>query len=51
MTLAIHPWLLGQAHRVKYLDEALARMTAYADVWQASATEVAAHRRRSVPAA
>lgn len=51
MTLAIHPWLLGQAHRVKYLDEALARMTAYADVWQASAAEVAAHRRRSVPAA
>jgi allantoinase len=45
MTLAIHPWLLGQAHRIKYLDEALAKMTSYKDVWQASAGEVAAHFR------
>ncbi len=45
MTLAIHPWLLGQAHRIKYLDEALAKMTSYKDVWQASAAEVAAHFR------
>jgi peptidoglycan/xylan/chitin deacetylase (PgdA/CDA1 family) len=43
MTLAIHPWLLGQAHRIKYLDAALARMTAYDDVWQASAGDVATH--------
>ena len=45
MTLAIHPWLLGQAHRIKYLDDALAKMRAYRDVWQASAAEVAAHHR------
>jgi allantoinase len=43
MTLAIHPWLLGQAHRIKYLDAALARMTAYDDVWQANAASVAMH--------
>ena len=45
MTLAIHPWLLGQAHRIKYLDEALAKMTAFSNVWQASASEVAEHWR------
>jgi len=45
MTLAIHPWLLGQAHRIKYLDEALTKMTAYQGVWQASAGEVAGHYR------
>jgi allantoinase len=43
MTLAIHPWLLGQAHRIRYLDAALAKMTAYDGVWQASAGDVATH--------
>ena len=37
MTLSIHPWLLGQAHRIKYLDEALKKMAGYKDVWQNSA--------------
>jgi len=45
MTLSIHPWLIGQAHRIKYLDEALAKMTSYGQVWQASAGDVAAHWR------
>jgi allantoinase len=47
MTLAIHPWLLGQAHRIKYLDLALTKMTAYEQVWQASAIEVATHWQQS----
>lgn len=47
MTLAIHPWLLGQAHRIKYLDAALAKMTAYGDVWQANAGDVATHWREA----
>lgn len=45
MTLAIHPWMLGQAHRIKYLDEALAKMTAYENVWQADARSVVEHWR------
>jgi hypothetical protein len=47
MTLSIHPWLLGQAHRIKYLDEALKKMTGYKNVWQTSAAEVAAHYRKN----
>ena len=42
MTLSIHPWLLGQAHRIKYLDEALKKMTRYKEVWQTNALEVTA---------
>lgn len=40
-TLGLHPWLTGQAHRIRYLDEALAAMAAYDNVWRASAGEVA----------
>jgi hypothetical protein len=40
-TLAIHPWLAGQAHRIRYLNEALARMASYGEVWQTTAAEVA----------
>jgi peptidoglycan/xylan/chitin deacetylase (PgdA/CDA1 family) len=40
-TLGLHPWLAGQAHRIRYLDEALARMAGYGEVWQATAAEVA----------
>ena len=47
MTLSIHPWLLGQAHRIKYLDEALKKMTGYKDVWQTNAAEMATHYRNN----
>lgn len=40
--LGIHPWLFGQAHRIRYLDEALARLTAFDAVWQATAGDIAA---------
>lgn len=42
MTLALHPWLIGQAHRIRYLDEALAKMNGYPNVWQTTAGEVVA---------
>lgn len=38
--LGLHPWLIGMAHRVKYLDEALGRLAAYPGVWQATAGEI-----------
>jgi allantoinase len=43
MTLALHPWLIGQAHRIKYLDQALAKMKNYNDVWQVTAGDAAKH--------
>ncbi len=39
--LGIHPWVLGQAHRIRYLDEALTRIAGRDHVWQASAAEIA----------
>ena len=47
MTLSIHPWLLGQAHRIKYLDEALKKMTSYENVWQVNAAEVAKYYQKN----
>ncbi len=38
--LGLHPWLIGMAHRVKYLDEALGRLAACPGVWQATAGEI-----------
>jgi peptidoglycan/xylan/chitin deacetylase (PgdA/CDA1 family) len=40
-TLGVHPWLAGQAHRIRYLDEALARMAGHDAVWQTTAGQVA----------
>jgi allantoinase len=47
MTLGLHPWLVGQAHRIRYLDEALAKMSAYRNVWQTTASETAAWWRKA----
>lgn len=41
--LSIHPWLMGMAHRIKYLDEALRRIERFGNVWQATPGEVAKH--------
>ena len=38
--LSLHPWLIGMAHRIKYLDLALQRISAHKDAWQATAGEV-----------
>lgn len=39
--LNLHPWLIGQPYRVSYLEEVLATLGGYADVWKATAGEVA----------
>ena len=39
--LSLHPWLIGMGHRIRYLDEALKRITRYDAVWQATAGEIA----------
>lgn len=41
--LAIHPWLSGQSHRVKYLREAVAYVASRNRVWQADGETIAAH--------
>ncbi len=41
MCIAIHPYLLGQPHRIKYLDEALGYIMSHDGVWQTTADEIA----------
>jgi peptidoglycan/xylan/chitin deacetylase (PgdA/CDA1 family) len=38
--LGIRPWLLGQPYRIRYLDEALRRVTAHDGIWKATAGEI-----------
>lgn len=40
MSLGVHPWLLGQPHRIRYLDEAVARINNHQDVWKATGREI-----------
>lgn len=42
-SLSIHPWLMGMAHRIRYLDEALRRIERFGNVWHATPGEIAAH--------
>ena len=46
--LSIHPWLMGMAHRIKYLDEALRRVERFGNVWHATPVEVAKHYREAM---
>jgi allantoinase len=48
--LSIHPWLMGMAHRIKYLDEALRRIERFGNVWQATPGEIARHYRQTMMA-
>ena len=47
--LSLHPWLIGMAHRIRYLDDALRRIVEYREVWQATAGEIAAWYLRNGP--
>lgn len=40
-SLNLHPWLLGAAHRIKYLEQILAHVASRTDLWQATAAQVA----------
>lgn len=39
--LGLHPWLFGQAHRIRYLEEALAPIAGRDDVWYATSDAIA----------
>ena len=43
MCIALHPYLIGQPHRVKYLDEILGYIMSHEGVWQTTADEIAEH--------
>jgi peptidoglycan/xylan/chitin deacetylase (PgdA/CDA1 family) len=47
-SLSIHPWLMGMAHRIKYLDEALRRIERFGNVWQATPGEIAQHYMKTM---
>ncbi|MBS0520953.1 MAG: polysaccharide deacetylase family protein [Proteobacteria bacterium] len=49
-SLSVHPWLMGMAHRIKYLDEALRRIERFGNVWHATPGEIAAHYMQTMPA-
>jgi allantoinase len=41
LVLSLHPWLIGQPHRIKSLDDALAHISAQPGVWMANARQIA----------
>ena len=41
MCIPLHPFLIGQPHRAKYLDEVLQYIMSHDGVWQATADEIA----------
>ena len=48
LVLNLHPWLIGQPFRIKYLDQALAHISKHQGVWKTTGEEIidwyAAHR-------
>lgn len=46
LALNIHPWLLGQPHRIGKLEQALAYITGQPGVWSASASDILAAWRQ-----
>ncbi len=47
--LGMRSWLFGRPHRIRYLDEALSRLTCRSDVWHATAIEVVEAFRHAHP--
>ncbi|GLS18164.1 polysaccharide deacetylase [Labrys miyagiensis] len=48
MALALHPFVIGQAFRHKYLDRALAYIAGHEGVWLTTSDDIAAHYRDEV---
>jgi peptidoglycan/xylan/chitin deacetylase (PgdA/CDA1 family) len=41
MCIALHPYMMGQAHRIGYLEQALDYILSHDGVWQATGEEIA----------
>lgn len=48
MALALHPFVIGQPFRHKYLDRALEFLAAQPDIWLTTSDEIAAHYQRTL---
>ncbi|MFC8525662.1 polysaccharide deacetylase family protein [Nocardia sp. NPDC057227] len=48
LPIALHPFVIGQPFRARYLDEALAFLAAQPDVWLTTSDEIATHYRDSI---
>lgn len=46
--LSLHPWVIGQSHRIKYLEQALEDISKVDKVWQTTAAEICRHFRETV---
>ena len=40
MVLNLHPWLIGQPFRSKYLDQALSYIAGHQRVWKATGSQI-----------
>jgi hypothetical protein len=47
MALALHPFVIGQPFRHKYLDQALEYLAAQPDIWLTTSDEIAKHFQRT----
>ena len=47
MALALHPFVIGQPFRARYLDQALAYIVDHPGVWATTSDEIAAHYIRA----
>jgi peptidoglycan/xylan/chitin deacetylase (PgdA/CDA1 family) len=43
LTLSLHPWLIGQPHRIKSLDDALAFICRRTGIWKATGLQIVDH--------
>lgn len=51
LALSLHPWVLGQPHRIRHLETLLERLVALPGVWTAGAGDIlAAFRAQAAPA-
>jgi peptidoglycan/xylan/chitin deacetylase (PgdA/CDA1 family) len=48
--LGVHPWLLGQPHRIRYLDDVLASLASSPDVWMTTGSGIADAFAEAFPA-
>lgn len=51
VNLSLHPWLTGQASRIRYLSDALSRMLGQGGVWRTTTDAAAEAIGRQLPAA
>lgn len=43
LTLNIHPWLMGQPHRIGYLEELFDYLSSKSEIWHAGANQISDH--------